>query len=233
VFTFLAASGCATYTLPTSRLESPEASGPDRVGRVEVGSQSGVDLVTAAAEVVPPAAADGTQPASTFVLSSSLINPWGSFTRALGESLDVSVKIQPASPLMIKAKYQLSGAPESKADKGNFPIAATAGGGLLMGVPSSGSVMGFGFDVGLLAGYRLGTRHLVMLSPYLSFLSLSGLAATAGASSGSAMIYGGALGYQYTLYSLFLKLEASYTLGGSGTNSASPLGFGAALGVNL
>jgi hypothetical protein len=192
--------------------------------------QAGTDL-SSRATTVTPTAAEGETPDSPYqAMGQSWVNPFVGFTRGLTEMLDLTVRVQPSAPLVVRGKYQLSGENELRADVDNFSTAVSASAGVLLtGTP----VTSFQFDGAFLAGYRPWKRHLFSLAPFFTFTSISGLATTAGAASGSLIQYGGGLGYQYSYENVFFRLEAAYGLGSSAENQVGGLFGGACLGFLL
>lgn len=238
--------GCSHYYLPGNHLDSPEASGAGRVGRLEpLALISGPNL-TDPAVTPPPDEESGIT--SEPELQNSWVHPVFGFTAAASDEIDVGIRIQPTAPLSVRVKYQFTGLPESKSVPGNFSAAIIPQAGILLGPSSAAgtsSVTYFMGDVALIGGYRLWRNHLFTLGPFFSFANLSGVtlssaistsgknSGTSGLTSGSAVQYGAGLGYQYQLESLILAAEFSYNRGSF--NSAQIKGYylGALLGINL
>lgn len=238
-------TGCAHHYLPATMLESPEVRGDGTLGRVEaLGLQSGPDLNATPLRVQTDDT--GASP-PTYQLQSTYLNPSLGFVKSFSDRWDIGLRMQAYAPLTFRAKYQLSGASESKADRGNIPISVAFGGGLLMG-GGEPSTSYFAGQFMLTGGYRLNAKHLFSLAPFFTFGSITAAtlatptSTTAAAASGtaaastsaSASLYGLGLGYQYTLEALFLRGEISYLLGGSfGESKISGIYMGTMLGLNL
>lgn len=250
--------GCAHYVLPANRLETPEARGTSILdstqtdqhdprlsrpfGRVEGGMLMGIDLIEepyqgaadAVTGVVPKPEA---QPATIAALG---------FVAGLSDRIDLGIRVTSHAPFSFRFKYQLSGEPELTAKAGNFSTAIVVSPGILIGTYSGGaaptSTMYFSGDISFIAGYRIWNRHLFSLAPFITFGSLSGVPETAAdavhtgrtsPSSASFSQYGAGLGYQYSLETLFLRGEATYTLGAIGQTQLNGIHFGALLGLAL
>jgi hypothetical protein len=254
-------TGCSHYYLPANRLESPEARGEGSLGRFEVaGAQSGVDLVSNPQLVTPQADPQtGAQDPSYLQMQNAIGNFLVGFNRALSDRIDLGVRFSPYAPVEARFKYQLTGLPETKADRGNFSMAALAGAGFTLGSGGTGgsSVTFFSGEAALLAGYRVWSRHLFSLGPFFSFGSLSGTGPSgvsnggggSGSGSGSSSLpsgitapaatgnsaseYGGALGYQYTIEQLFLRAEVAYVLGSVGSAKISGIDPAVLIGLAL
>lgn len=235
------APGCAHYYMPVNRLESPEAIGktprastdPDqpaikrRSGRLELlGIQSGTDLIEEEVEQSPdPETGETPDP----LLQSTWINPVFGFAPALTDNIDLTIRIQPSAPLLGRIKYQLSGEPEIRADRGNFSTALSGGAGFLLGRSNGETATMYQLDAAFLLGYRLGARHLISAHPFVGLAGLS--RKTTAGNSGSLVQYGGGFGYQYQVESLYTRVELSYALGSyseaaiKGIYGAALLGF--------
>jgi hypothetical protein len=224
-------SGCAHYYLPVSQLETPEATGPDRIGRLElVGIQSGVDLISTPTQQ-PTDPKTGKTPDPT--LSESPINYVFGATLAVTRELDVGIKIEPFAPLVLRGKYQFMGDPESQADAGNFSISGSASGGLLFSTYQGNGVSFFSFTGAVIGGYRIWKHHLASLSPFFNVAGLSGV----GTPSGTGTLYGASLGYQYDAEALIVRAELTWCAGSFSqeTGSVNPGGFypGLLMGLKL
>jgi hypothetical protein len=227
--------GCAHYYWPGNQLESPEAIGPaidgGKVAHLEILSiQSGTDLV---AQPEKQATDPKTGVAPDPVLSTSFPEYAFSAAIAVHPRLDVGVRIAPFAPVQLKAKYQLSGEPESKARAGDWSAALAGYGGLLLGTYNSAGVTFYTGGASVIGGFRFAQSHLAILSPYLSFAGLSGV----GDASGSGLRYGASVGYQYDAESLLLKLELTWASGSftqqAGSTQAGGFFPGATLGLKL
>ena len=204
-------SGCAHYYMPANHFVTPEAvGGKSHFGRLEwLGLQSGSDLTDPANTV---AAAAGSTDAPTQELQKTWAHPTFSFSYALKNNLDLSLKIEPYAPLLLSLKYQFVGLPEDESKPGNFSMAIQASGGLMLGAFEGVSTSYYLLDGILVGGYRIAERHLAYLGPYFSLAGISGIASL---SSTSANQYGACLGYQYRLESVFTRLELVWGLGGA------------------
>lgn len=235
----LGLSSCAHYHLPASRLETPEALGSGKLGRLElVGLISGHDLI-ATPTVGSPDPEDGTVPDPE--LQGAISLAFG-FVTSLSETIDAGVRLAPHAPLTLRFKMQLSGLPEKVADEGNFSTAIAITPGILIGSSSGTTSTYLAGDLALLAGYRLNKQHLLSLAPFFGFASLSGIplsgttptvSGTIATGSASATRYGAALGYQYSLEAILLRAELAYTLGSFGEAQLSKLHLSALFGFHL
>jgi len=232
-------SGCSHYYLPANHLETPEVSGPDRVGRLEILSfQSGTDLISPA-QLTTPAPTSSTAPVA--VLQEVTPSYTFGFDVATTESLDLGVKVGVDVPLTIVGKYQVYGAPESRAQARNLSAAVMISPGVL----NSNGVLYYLVDAAVPVGYRIWQNHLLSLTPFFSFGGISGVSIPAVPSpSGSGVSspattsatfdqYGIALGYQYTLLAIHLRGELSYLGGAMQTAQIGGFYAGASLGFNL
>ncbi len=233
-------TGCATY-LPQLRLESPEATGSEKLGRAELaGTQGGVNLSAEVAMRDQPAQkdADGNPlPADPPVpyLQPTWAAFFVGFVKGFGDSWDLGIRLlQPTAPFQVRVKYQFLGQPESRAEFGNFSLAALVSPGLTAG-PGNGTETLFYLagDVTLLAGIRLGRSHLIWLSPSFTFASIRGLASTAGAAGGTVLTYGGGVGYQLTVLGFFGRAEFNWAWGSAGENRIDGPSLGALVGLRL
>jgi len=182
-----AQTGCAHYYLPASQLETPEATGPDRIGRLElVGIQSGTDLLNASTE--------------------SLVNYAFGVSFAITPALDLGLKLEPFAPVLVRAKYQFWGAPESQAHSGNFSASISGSSGLLLSTYNGSSVTFYSFNAAVIGGYRFAEHHLASLAPFFSLAGISGI----GNASGTTTLAGASLGYQYDAEALILRAELTW-----------------------
>jgi hypothetical protein len=230
----LAAQGCATY-LPQLHLESPEATGSEKIGRAEfAGTQGGIDLVQPTTLSYPSPDANGVVGSPTPMLQTSWANYFLGFVKGFGDQWDVGIRIQPSAPLLIRVKYQFLGEPESRAELWNFSLAGLVSPGFSLSAGANGtSQIFFTADAALLAGIRLGVNHLVWLAPHFTFGSISGLPTTAGGSAGTVIAYGGGIGYQLTVLGFFGRAEFVWNWGSSGSAQYSGPAMGAVLGLRL
>lgn len=225
-------SGCAHYYWPTSQLESPEATSPDRIGRLEILSiQSGSDLM-ALPSTQPKDPTTGVTPDPQLAMT-PLSFGFG-FVTGITRELEVGVRIQPFAPMLARVKYQLLGPPEGQSANGDFALAANASGGLLLATYAGSAVTFYTANGALLAGIRFGTHHLASLAPFFSLAGLSGT----GASAGSGTKFGASLGYQYDSEALILRAEltwasGSYTQASTGPTQAGGIFPGALFGLKL
>ncbi len=230
----MAAPGCATY-LPQLHLESPEATGSEKVGRAELaGTQGGFNLAGAAEIHTPSADADGNVGADVPYLQTSWANYFIGFVKGLGDSWDLGLRIQPNAPLLIRVKYQFLGEPESRAQQWNFSLSGLVSPGFTMG-PGAGAspMLFFSVDAAVLAGIRFNDNHLLWLAPHFTFASVSGLATTAAAATGTVLGYGGGIGYQLTILGFFGRAEFVWSWGSAGPSQASTPTLGAVLGLRI
>lgn len=254
LITATAGSGCATYMLPASHLETPEARGKPNSGRVELFAiQMGTDLL-GDAEYVTFEPDEETKVADppVYRTGQALAGAFG-FVMGLDEKIDVGVRIPAQAPLALRFKYQLSGKPETEAAKGNFSTAIAASPGILLGENEGRTTTFFSGDIAFIAGYRVRDRHLLILTPFFNFGSISGVpttvaqstettpttttgganASTGPGASASATQYGGALGYQYDIDALIFRTEVAYALGKVGTPEINGVFVGALLGMRF
>jgi hypothetical protein len=200
-------AGCAHYYLPANQLDSPETIGPDRIGRLElVGIQSGTDLLTPASPQSPdPKTGKTPDP----VLSLSPVNYAFGVSVAITPELDLGIKIQPFAPFIARAQYQLSGAPESKAEAGNLSLSAGVSGGLLVATYNGENATFYSANAALIGGWRFARHHIASLAPFFSLAGISGV----GTASGNGTRFGAGLGYQYDVEALIIRAELTYASG--------------------
>ncbi len=202
IIAVLQLSACSHYRMPVAVLDTPEVGGADRVGRVEMLSiHSGVNLSDPGS----------LQKDGTTKLGMSVPLLMVGFTRSFSDKLEAGIRIQPSAPPVIRAKYQFVGLPEAKAERRGFSLAASAGGGLLFG--NYFYILG---QAALHGGYRIWQNHLFSLSPMFSFSSLS-----ADTFTGTGILYGAALGYQYDWAALGWRIECAYARGTFATSVIS------------
>jgi len=232
----LLGTGCAHYYVPSNHLESPEArgaatsEGKPTIGRLEgVLLHQGIDIN---AEPVQPAAAPGSAVTPAKEMQKAPINLAFGFSKSFGESWDVGVRIYPYAPMLLRAKYQFLGPSEIRASVNDFSASVAVAGGILLG---SGVVFSL-VDAAMPLGYRVEQNHLLVLTPFLSSASVSGMsvpAAGGGATSGAVSQYGVALGYQYHYLGMILRAEASMNGGSCGASVISGWYFGGMAGLAL
>ncbi len=163
-------------------------------------------------------------------LQRSWVNYAFGLSRTVADKVDLAIRIQPYAPLGISTKYQFLGESEDKAKQGDFSAAVQGGAGLLLGTSGSSNTSYYLFEGALSGGYRPWRSHLFSLSP---FFTLAGLSGVSGASSGSISQYGVALGYQYSLEALFVRVEVSWLTGSYGPSSLGGYFGGAMVGFVL
>ncbi len=232
-------TGCATYSLPTVRLESPEVTGRVHQTKLEpLALLAGTDLVSAPVWSAP----DPEEGTTSKPYAQTTIKPAVGGVFGLSETVDIGLRIIPQAPPLLRGKIQLSGVNESKAQAGNFAISLSAAVGYLTGTMSGQPTSFFAADFALPVGYRFNAHHLVFLSPFLTLGSADGLTQSAALTtvlptgqrtSISATQYGAGLGYQFDLKYLDLRAELAYALGSAGATSISALGFGALVAFEL
>ncbi len=228
------APGCATY-LPQLHLETPEATGSEKIGRAELaGSQGGFNLSAAPEIHAGSTDADGNVSPDVPYLQTSWANYFLGFVKGLGDWWDLGVRFQPNAPLLVRVKFQFLGEPESRAPKWNFSLSALLSPGFTMAPGAESSpLIYFSADAAVLAGIRFNDNHLLWLAPHFTFASVSGLATTAGGASGTVLGYGGGLGYQLTVLGFFGRAEFVWSWGSAGPNQAAGPAFGALLGLRI
>lgn len=236
--------GCAHYTLPVSHLETPESRGLGRMGRWElIGILSGTDLnaqptrYQAAKNWMNPDESPSTPPVRP---QQSFANYAMGFMLPIAEKIDVGIRFQPYAPLLIRGKFQWMGQSEAKAETNQFAVAVSAMTGVMLGKGSNNASFSyFIMDGALPLGYRMSDKHLVSLTPYLTMVSISNmpvaLATLQNANTYSASVtqYGWALGYQYTLESLMVRMELAFNYGILLDTSIQNLYYGALVGLQL
>jgi len=230
-------TGCAHYTLPEGRLDSPETRGQTGLGRLELLRIEPSTNLTAAPS---PARTDPeTGVLGKPAMKRNLAHPSASFSAGLGEGWDAGITLHPSAPFALRAKRQLSGLSEPQAAQGNFSTALTGGAGILLGSSSGNSVVYWLADFAFLAGYRIWERHLFSIAPSVTLASLSGptLPVEVGATSGiggdsaSATSFGAALGYQYNLEGMRLRSEISWKTGSFGQAKLGGFGMAGSFGL--
>ncbi|OFZ20353.1 MAG: hypothetical protein A2X94_01195 [Bdellovibrionales bacterium GWB1_55_8] len=222
-----AAGGCAHYSIPATQLETPEARGALGAGRLElIGVQMGTDL---SAQPSRPAPDPETGEVQGLELPLSTPHYAFGFTMGISKRVDVGVRLEPYSPLLLRAKYQYAGVSEQEVRQGNLSAAVSGAAGVMM----SADAQFFAAHLGGPVGYRFAANHLVSVSPFLSVASISGprLPAAAGADTLSASRFGMALGYQYTLQGLITRAELVRSWGSAGEPSIGGLFAGGMLGI--
>jgi hypothetical protein len=233
-------TSCAHYYLPVSHLETPEARGTGKIGRVElIGILAQNDLTTKPTLSTPDTPdpddpnADPPDPAVPEV-QKSYMGAFG-FGIPYSDKLDLAIRLQPQSPLTLRAKYQLSGDPETKAAKENLSTAVSFATGILIGTSDGSSTSFYTADLAFISGYRVLDHTLVSLSPFLTFAQLSSPGQNAADTPGSASAtqYGICLGYQHQWEDLMLRSEITYAKGSVGESQIGDLFFGALLGLGL
>ncbi len=234
------AAGCATYSLPAVRLESPEATGRIHQAELEpLALVSGTDLVSSPVwSQADPEAGTPSEPFAQGTLKPAVGGVFG-----ITERLDVGLRISPQTPPLLRAKYQLSGAPETELRRGNIPVSLAVAAGFLSGQMDGRSTSFVVFDLALPVGYRLNEFHIFYLSPFFGIGSASGLtqsaaqstpaAAPAGGVSASASQYGAGLGYQFDLKYLDVRAELAYAMGSIEATKIQGLNFGLLFGFEL
>lgn len=213
-------SGCAHYYFPVNRLDVPESRGLGQIGRLEVaGTQMGT-YITAPSVYSLPDEGEEAEPQ----LQTSYLNYHAGFSVGVTEQLDLGARLQIGAPFLIRAKYQFYGDSETKSQKGNFSAAVAASGGALLG---RGHLYYMG-DAALLGGYRFAARHLVSAGTSFGLAGLSGVEDYEGSGNQLTLF----LGYQYTIQSIFLRLEIAYVPTGTWKNQLESNitgGYGAAM----
>jgi hypothetical protein len=163
-------AGCAQpIKYPASRLDHPEARGtaPGEFGRVFLGSQGGhsVNLTPKTNE------RDwGTK------LNSSLASPLLGAEFGLLKNFEVGFRIQSPSPLLLRAKVQLFGLPETKSVPGNFSLSLIGSTGFLYEASSVHSLtwnhQSWNGEGGVIAGYRLTQGMIFFGQPFFRYASM-------------------------------------------------------------
>jgi hypothetical protein len=200
-------TGCAHYYLPASQLESPEAVGPDRVGRLELaGIQSGTDLMIKPTPGSPdPTTGAVPDPSLSMTPANYVFGAWVS----LNPKLDLGVRFSPFAPPVVRIKYQVYGEPESTAQVGNWSASLNGTGGFLFGSLDGVGVTFYTATAAVIGGYRFAEHHVASLAPFFNLAGISGV----GTASGSGNRLGASLGYQYDIESLLLRAELTWATG--------------------
>jgi hypothetical protein len=226
----LGASACSHYRLPGAFQESPEVAGPGRTGRIEVGAAGGFNLQGDPIEGRPDAET-GEVPPDRAAASPPL--PWLSYGVALGERLELRLRVPAGAPLTLRLQRQLSGAPERDEARG-FAASVAGGGGLLLGRSGGSTVTYFALDAGLPAGWRWNITHLTTLTPWLRWSSFTGPAlAIAPNGSLSALQWGLGLGHRLHWDDFYVQLELGRLGGSAGEYSLSGFSGGLSAGLRL
>jgi hypothetical protein len=101
-------SGCATYSMPGVRLETPEASGREyQVDLEPLGIFSGTDLSTPPSRYQDSADEGETPPDPYYAAGSDMRFGVGAMA-SLDRRLDVGLRFQPQVPPTLRFKYQFS-----------------------------------------------------------------------------------------------------------------------------
>jgi hypothetical protein len=229
-------SGCATYSLPGVRLETPEASGREyQVDFEAVGVFSGTDLNERPSFYRPGSSDPEEPPPDPYYAAQSTMRYGVGAMVSVDRKFDVGLRFHPQVPPTLRLKYQLVGEPGEGAPDGNISLSVVAAPGFLPGY--------FLADFSLPFGYRLSRKHLFWLSPFYTMASLSGLSSSAGETgpavtgttySSSPSSLGAGLGYQFGVKYLFLRAEGAYVLSGAiGEVRIQGISFGALVGFRL
>ena len=236
---FLGLTACSHYQLPVNHLDTPESRGQGQIGRFELlGLSMSNDLSASPSQGSPPAGST-TLPAPKLQVG---ITPSLGALIGLTDQVDVGVRLEPQAPLSFRFKYQFMGNPETKAAPQDISMAISLAPGILIGSYNGQSTTYFSGDFALLMGYRINNRNLFLITPFLTFGALSGIPLDAtvapgtlnpGVGSGSVLQYGGAVGYQYSLESIFFRGEVAYDLGTFGSSQISGVFAGALFGFTL
>jgi hypothetical protein len=233
---------CASVSIPLARLESPEAAGPRRFGRLEAVGWSAGPSLTAQPTQAPPDAETGEQPGPALQLDPAQTR-FG-FVVSPTDSFEAGFRVHPGGPLQLRAKYQFFGNPESRADRGNLSLAVVGGPGFMVRTTEVSTLLFWTMDATVLAGWRPLRSHLLIGSLGLTLAGLSGPGADRGtptllgdptdptASTGASAIVP-ALGYQWSEEDLWFRAELGYALGASGPDSLSGPVPGVLIGLNL
>lgn len=233
-------TGCAiTLNVPVNRFESPESSGSGQIfleGGIQGASKA---IIVSNTTASPP---DVNSPA--FERTSA-----GTVGVGVGilERVDLSVRGQVNTPSLLKAKLQLLGSSSSRAARGTFSLAVSAGIGMgnksqqdadvFTPVTAVSDVDFITYDAAVIAGYRLSPSVLLYGSGYRTRISVDGKVtqispSTIARFNGSAIQDGATLGLEMRTAYMSVMLEMGY--GSARYQSASDDGvfFGALVRIN-
>ncbi|MBY0472619.1 hypothetical protein K2X30_15750 [bacterium] len=221
-FGFLTAlSSCAhRYDFPVNRLDSAEVRGKPGPSRLEALGLHGANQLHG--------------DASNLSLDPSVINDFLGFAMGLGEKFDLGLRFHVTGPLLLRARYQIAGEPEIRAQQGNF--AATIGASVGYSLSSardintnqSQTASYFAFDGSLTLGYRVWDHFQVLLGGFYASSSYSLPQAT-----GSLSQPGWLWGVRWDQEALFITFEVARSFA-TGTGLASGGYFpGLAIGLSL
>ena len=196
----LSTTGCAHYYFPANQLEIPEASGSLGKGRIELlGFESGSDLVAAPVRIR----------SGVYDRQHTFMNPVFGAMFGINSRLELGVRYEVQAPLLLRAKYQFLGVPESQSTPGSWSLAGIFTPGFMLGTAGGQQQTYLYLSGGLLAGFRAWKNHLFSIGSYYSLANLSGTSSTTGSGSQISAI----VGYQYDLEDFFIRGEESYTVG--------------------
>jgi len=190
-------SGCAlSLNMPTVRFESPEAQGTLGHGYVALGAAGGNDLT-----IIPDTTASNPTEQTSFSGSGNIPVMVG---LGILDRLDIEGRLQGAlngtSVPLLTAKYELIGAPRSRAKTGNFALAATLGGGAASETQNDGNlgstsaatdVHFWEFDSSLIAGYRIADNVMIYGGPFYSHYGFHGTDTQSGGGAAAPLIFAG------------------------------------------
>lgn len=214
----LTTAGCTHYQFPATHLESPEVTGGKEFGkpaRLELlALEQGTDLNSRATLASPSEKNPNPQPQAPKSFANLAAGIYG----ALGEKMDIGLRIRALAPPSLRFKYQFTGEPEATTHEDNLSASFAASAGFLMGAGSTY----YTADASVPVGYRLWNRHLFWIAPFFSMGGVNGMTMLATSMNGTKPVssagisqYGAGLGYQYTILGLFWRMELTYALGGA------------------
>jgi hypothetical protein len=207
ILALVASSGCAlNVNLNANRFESPETSGALLAGSIDAAFTGSNTLILNAGA---PA------------WDRSNASPRLSGSLGLLDRLDVSVKAPWDGPVLLQTKVQLLGAPLSRAQSGDFALAATFGVGATQ--PSGESLNTY--DGALIAGYRIAETWMIYGGGFATGVRYSD---TLGG-SGNAVQSGGNVGLMLDSVLGAIKIEEAWTVASAASNQRTGFYTGACL----